>query len=57
MKRIRYCESCRIYTLKEICSICGGSTVLKAPLRYSNDEQLKKYRRDLKKEEIGRASA
>ncbi|MCW1301730.1 MAG: RNA-protein complex protein Nop10 [Candidatus Parvarchaeota archaeon] len=57
MKRIRYCESCRIYTLKEICGICGGSTVLKAPLRYSNDEQLKKYRRDLKKEEIGRASA
>ncbi|MGC8516291.1 MAG: nucleolar RNA-binding Nop10p family protein [Candidatus Acidifodinimicrobium sp.] len=47
MNRIRYCERCKIYTLKEICSKCGSDTTLRVPLRYSNDEQIKKYRRGL----------
>ncbi len=50
MNRIRYCEKCKTYTLKDTCSKCGSQTVLRVPLKYSNDEQIKKYRRELSRD-------
>lgn len=54
MKRMRYCGRCGRYTLKDACAACGGPTVLKVPPPYSNDEKLKGYRRESKREDISR---
>jgi len=50
MKRIRFCEKCKIYTLKYDCPYCGEKTVLRIPPKYSPDDKFAKYRRKLKKE-------
>jgi H/ACA ribonucleoprotein complex subunit 3 len=49
MKRIRYCQKCNRYTLKTVCDVCGGETIINAPLKYSSDESVAFYRRELKK--------
>ncbi len=50
---IRYCTYCKIYTMKEICKICGRETIVKKPPRFSPQDRYGKYRRYLKKLEKG----
>jgi len=54
MNKILYCQKCKTYTLNEICSICGNPTILRAPPRYSQKEQIAKYRRKMKKDILKR---
>lgn len=49
MKRIRYCQGCDRYTLKENCAICGKETIINTPQKYSKDEEVAKYRRQIKR--------
>lgn len=49
MKRIRFCTRCNKYTLKHTCPVCGKETVINAPQRYQKDEEVSKYRREIKK--------
>ncbi len=49
MKRIRYCSDCKIYTLMEKCAKCGKDTIINSPTRYSRDELITKYRREIKR--------
>lgn len=44
---IRECRRDRIYTLLEICPICGEPTVSVHPPRYSPQDTYGKYRRQL----------
>ena len=48
--RIRKCEACGEYTLKEVCVRCGAKTVSPLPPRFSPTDRYGKYRRMLKKE-------
>ena len=50
MARIRKCEACGEYTLKEVCVRCGAKTVSPLPPRFSPTDRYGKYRRMLKKE-------
>lgn len=47
---IRWCATCRIYTMKEECPVCGGRTRVRRPPRYSPEDRYGKYRRMLMKE-------
>ncbi|NPA74594.1 MAG: RNA-protein complex protein Nop10 [Euryarchaeota archaeon] len=47
---IRKCKKCGIYTLKEVCPVCGARTVEALPPRFSPEDHYGKYRRMLKKE-------
>ncbi|MCL4399039.1 ribosome biogenesis protein [Candidatus Parvarchaeota archaeon] len=49
MRKIRFCSKCGIYTLKLECASCGSSTVINAPIKYSFDPEVSKYRRMSKK--------
>ncbi|MCW7079572.1 MAG: RNA-protein complex protein Nop10 [Candidatus Methanospirare jalkutatii] len=48
--RIRKCEACGEYTLKEVCVRCGARTVSPLPPRFSPTDRYGKYRRMLKRE-------
>jgi len=50
MKKIRYCEKCKEYTLKNECIKCGEKSILKKPQKYSLEDPKAKYRREIKKE-------
>ncbi|MCL5101702.1 MAG: RNA-protein complex protein Nop10 [Candidatus Parvarchaeota archaeon] len=52
MKRIRYCQRCDRYTLKNTCSVCGKETIINTPQKYSRDEEIAKYRRKIKRSAI-----
>jgi H/ACA ribonucleoprotein complex subunit 3 len=50
MKSImRKCTNCDLYTLKDLCPKCAGSTIMPIPARYSPQDNYGKYRRQLKK--------
>ena len=44
MKRLRYCNHCKIYTLKEKCPICNRDTIEFRTLKYSPEDKWQKYR-------------
>lgn len=46
--RIRHCDSCGKYMLKETCS-CGRKTESRSPPKYSPEDRLAKYRRQEKR--------
>ena len=46
---ILYCQSCKKYTLKEICS-CGNKTVTTKSAKFSIDDKWGHWRRTYKKE-------
>ncbi|MDD2836357.1 MAG: RNA-protein complex protein Nop10 [Methanothrix sp.] len=48
--KILRCTACRRYTLKDICSVCGGHTAITKPARFSPDDPYGKYRRALGQE-------
>ncbi|RLG16695.1 RNA-protein complex protein Nop10 [Nanoarchaeota archaeon] len=47
--RIRYCPSCKRYTLKENCPSCGGKTILRVPPKFSPEDKYAKYRREVRR--------
>ncbi len=49
MNKIRFCQFCESYTLKELCGRCGEQTVINAPQKYSRDETVAYYRRQIKR--------
>jgi len=51
MKRIRYCQKCKKYTLEEVCS-CGERSVSRAPMKYSPEDRTAKYRRVARKPDL-----
>jgi rRNA maturation protein Nop10 len=51
MNRIRYCESCRKYTLEETCS-CGGKSVVRKPPHYSPVDRMAVYRQKARKDDL-----
>lgn len=51
--RIRKCPSCGRYTLKEICPLCGSETKTAHPTRFSPEDPYGKYRRILKRKQLG----
>ncbi len=48
---MKFCNSCKTYTLEEICASCGKKTVQPCPMKFSPQDPYGKYRRKLKKEE------
>lgn len=48
MKKIKYCPKCKRYTLEDKCPICGSPTIVNSPVRYTTNEIIVKYRRELK---------
>ncbi|MCL5009389.1 MAG: RNA-protein complex protein Nop10 [Candidatus Parvarchaeota archaeon] len=49
MRRIRFCASCDKYTLKQRCDACGKETTINAPQKYAKDEEIARYRREIKR--------
>ncbi len=52
MIRIRYCTNCKAYTLGETCKKCSGKTIINAPVKYTKDETIAKYRREIKRKSL-----
>lgn len=49
IKKIKYCESCKLYTLKEKCPKCQRETKSRNPPKFSPEDRYGKYRREIKK--------
>ncbi|MEM3525780.1 MAG: RNA-protein complex protein Nop10 [Candidatus Jordarchaeaceae archaeon] len=47
---LRKCISCGEYTLKEVCPYCKGKVRIPHPPRFSIEDRVGKWRRQLKKE-------
>jgi H/ACA ribonucleoprotein complex subunit 3 len=43
--KIKKCESCGTYTMKEKCPKCGGKAISPQPPKYSPEDRYGKYRR------------
>ena len=48
MHRIKYCPSCKEYTLEETCK-CGEKSIEKAPPKYSPENKMAVYRQKMRK--------
>ncbi len=48
-KKILYCKSCDVFTLKEKCPKCGAKTLSTQPAKFSPEDKYGKYRRMAKK--------
>ncbi|RBQ24017.1 Ribosome biogenesis protein Nop10 [Candidatus Methanobinarius endosymbioticus] len=48
--KMRKCNSCNIYTIKNSCPTCDGETNVVYPPKYSIEDKYGKYRRKLKEE-------
>ena len=48
---MRYCTSCKRYTLDDTCPYCGQKTIKVGPARFSPQDPYGEYRRKLKKED------
>ncbi|MEA2054681.1 MAG: RNA-protein complex protein Nop10 [Candidatus Thermoplasmatota archaeon] len=48
---MKYCTSCKRYTLENDCPLCGKKTTQVGPARFSPQDTYGEYRRKLKKEE------
>jgi len=47
--RMKKCQKCGTYTLKDICPNCGEKTAIPKPPKFSLEDRWGKYRRMLKK--------
>lgn len=54
MAKIRYCQKCMMYTLKETCDKCNEPSVVRQPPKYSPVDKNAKYRRIARKEDLQR---
>lgn len=52
MKKLRKCERCLSYTLKEICPFCGKETIIFKTLKYSPEDPYQKYRLEKRRSEF-----
>ncbi len=52
MKKMRKCNSCKLYTFKEVCPKCGKKTIDPSPPSYSPKDKYGKYRRKILKKYI-----
>jgi H/ACA ribonucleoprotein complex subunit 3 len=50
---LRKCPTCNVYTLKDLCPKCGGTTLMPMPAKYSPEDRYGAYRRKLKKDMEG----
>ncbi|HPE62839.1 MAG TPA: RNA-protein complex protein Nop10 [Methanothrix sp.] len=48
--KIKKCRACNLYTLKDVCPICGASTSQTKPARFSPEDRYGRYRRALRQE-------
>jgi H/ACA ribonucleoprotein complex subunit 3 len=48
--KMKRCNSCREYTLQDVCPHCGGDVEVIYPPKYSPEDKYGKYRRILKKQ-------
>ncbi|KAA0001678.1 MAG: RNA-protein complex protein Nop10 [Thermoplasmata archaeon] len=48
---MKFCCSCKKYTLEAICPSCGKKAIQPHPMRFSPQDPYGEYRRRLKKEE------
>ena len=48
---MRYCHSCDLYTLEDMCPVCKKKTVNPVPARFSPEDKYGDYRRKLKEKE------
>ncbi|MDT7858576.1 MAG: RNA-protein complex protein Nop10 [Candidatus Aenigmarchaeota archaeon] len=48
--KLRKCNNCKRYTLKEICNYCGSKTSYPHPPRYSPEDKFGEFRRKTLKE-------
>ncbi|MEM2121462.1 MAG: nucleolar RNA-binding Nop10p family protein [Candidatus Woesearchaeota archaeon] len=51
MKRIKFCEKCKNYTLKDKCPNCSSETILAIPPKFSPYNKYDSYLRKAKEEE------
>ena len=51
---MRFCRSCKEYTLKDRCPHCGGPAVQNTPAKFSPEDHYGVYRRKLKQMERGK---
>ena len=52
MKKILFCGTCKVYTMKQECPKCSLKTVEAKPPRFSLDDKYSSYRREVKREEL-----
>jgi len=52
--KMKKCPVCNIYTLKAQCPNCGGELKVIYPPKFSVEDKYGKYRRQLKKEMLGK---
>ena len=50
--KMKKCKSCNVYTIKDICPVCGGGLNVVYPPKYSIEDKYGKYRRKLKEEAL-----
>ncbi|MDR0911551.1 MAG: RNA-protein complex protein Nop10 [Methanobrevibacter sp.] len=50
--KMKRCNACMIYTLKDLCPKCGGDLNVIYPPKYSIEDKYGKYRRKFKEELI-----
>lgn len=46
--KLRKCEKCKRYTLKERCPVCGAQTISAHPPKFSPEDKYGKWRRKAK---------
>jgi len=46
--KLRKCDNCGEYTLKEFCQRCGRRTSVPAPAKFSPEDPYGRYRRKMK---------
>lgn len=52
MRKLLYCLSCKIYTLKSECAKCGQVTVTPKPQKFSIEDNYGQYRRQAKRKQL-----
>jgi H/ACA ribonucleoprotein complex subunit 3 len=48
--KMHKCNSCNVYTIKDVCPSCNGDLNVIYPPKYSIEDKYGKYRRKLKEE-------
>jgi len=52
MGKIKYCQKCDEYTLKEVCEKCNEPSIVRQPPKYSPIDKNAKYRRQARKDDL-----
>lgn len=52
MRHIMRCQSCGVYTLRDMCSQCSSKTIIPKPAKYSPEDHYAAYRRKAKEVQL-----